>query len=174
MRRPKRLFISHAQQDVRFVAELAFVLEKHGIGAWYSDLGVRPGENWHDSIGRELRRCDWFAIVLSPAATKSKWTKHELIYALTHEKFKDRIVPVQWVECNPEDLSWTVAQLHQVRMPHDFEGTCAALLATWGIDLIEGAAARRYAAASRPRSQGGQTQQISAPRFRIRGGRAQT
>lgn len=70
------------------------MLRRHGLGVWYSRTNLVGAQQWHDEIGKALGRCDWFIVVLSEHAVKSRWVKRELLYALRNARFDDHIVPV--------------------------------------------------------------------------------
>lgn len=82
MARPKQIFISHANADRKFLERLSRLLADHHLRFWHSRKDIRGAQQWHDEIGAALRKCDWFLIVLSPSAVKSKWVKRELAFAL--------------------------------------------------------------------------------------------
>lgn len=90
-------------------------------------------QQWHDEIGSALRRCDWFAIVLSPEAVESRWVKHELLYALQDNRYENRIVPILYRQCAYTDLSWTLPAFQFVDGTGAFEEACRQLLRVWGI-----------------------------------------
>ena len=71
-RRPREVIISHAHQDRRLVAKPTKLLQMHRIEYWYSPKHILGAQQWHDEIGTALARCDWFLLVLSPHAVKSK------------------------------------------------------------------------------------------------------
>ena len=130
---PKEAFLSHAHPDLPFVRRLADVLRDHGIGAWYSEHHILAAQQWHDEIGRALARCDWFLLVLTPIAVKSKWVKRELLYALQEDRYEGRIVPVLRKPCDPAQLSWTLASYQRVDFTRGFDVGCRDLLRAWGL-----------------------------------------
>jgi hypothetical protein len=69
--RPAEAFLSHASADRQFASELAEILRRHGLPVWYSETDIRGAQQWHDEIGAALGRCDWFLLVLTPAAVES-------------------------------------------------------------------------------------------------------
>ena len=81
LRKPVRIFLSHASADRRFVERLAGILDSRKLSYWYSQRHVVGAQEWHNEIGKALGRCNWLVLVLTPAATKSKWVKHELLFA---------------------------------------------------------------------------------------------
>jgi hypothetical protein len=147
--RPHEIFLSHASADRRFVRRLATVLRRGGVSFWYSEKHIVGEQQWHDEIGKALQRCDWFAVVLSPAAVASRWVKWELLYALNHNRYEGRIVPIVLKHCDPEKLSWTLDGFQRVDFSSDFEDGCDQLLRVWNIRQ-ETSAIRREARAKVP------------------------
>ena len=135
---PKEVFISHAHRDRAFVKRLVQVLQAHQIKYWYSPKHIAGAQEWHDEIGKALVRCDWFMLVLSPQAVKSKWVVHEYFYAFDTDRYTGRIVPVLYKPCRWERLSWTLRRFQWVNFDRDFDAGCFALLKTWGIQLQKG------------------------------------
>ncbi|HMO65667.1 MAG TPA: toll/interleukin-1 receptor domain-containing protein, partial [Verrucomicrobiota bacterium] len=80
--------------DHAFASWLATELRAAGVPTWFSVTHLKGGQQWQDAIGRALCRCDWFAVVLSPAAVKSMWVERELHYALREPRYRNRIIPV--------------------------------------------------------------------------------
>lgn len=130
---PSKLFLSHANADRRFVNKLAKFLTEHKIHFWYSRRHLVGAQQWQDEIGRALKDCDWFLIVLSPAAVRSKWVRRELMYALDQDRYENRIIPVLLKPCFTEALSWTLASLQRVDFSKNFDRSCRELLKIWGI-----------------------------------------
>ncbi len=113
--------------------ELAAFLAGRNIRYWYSKRHLVGGQQWHDEIGKALRACDWFLLVLSPAAVKSKWVKRELLYALQEDRFENRIIPLLYKPCDIEKFSWTLASLQRVDFSKDFDQSCRELIKIWPI-----------------------------------------
>jgi hypothetical protein len=130
---PQRVFVSHAAADRRFLSRLITVLEEHHIPFWYSRTHIHGAQQWHDEIGLALGKCDWFLLLLSPAAVRSKWVKRELLYALQEDRYEKRIVPIIAQPCNFKRLSWTLASFQFVDFSRDFETGCRDLLRIWRI-----------------------------------------
>jgi len=130
---PKELFLSHSSKNLKAASSLAEVIRVHGVPVWYSTTNIRGAQRWHDEIGRALRRCDWFLLLLSKAAVTSKWVKHELTYALNHSQYEDHILPVMIEQCDYEKLSWTLDEFQMIFLKQDEEKALTELLATWGL-----------------------------------------
>jgi len=133
--RPARIkiFISHSAQDRRFVLRLAGALKGYHLSHWYSAEHIRGAEEWHDAIGCALKACNWFLLVLTPAAVRSLWVKRELSFALRQRRYNERIIPLLLQRCQHGDLSWTLDQFEFVDFTGEFEAGCRQLLRIWGI-----------------------------------------
>lgn len=127
------VFLSHSNKDRKFVLSLARTLKRHSIPYWYSASHIAIARQWHDEIGKALRRCDWFLIVLTPEAVKSDWAKRELLFALNDNRYNQRIVPLLLKDCNYSDLSWTLPSFQIVDFRKDSEAGFRKLFGLWGI-----------------------------------------
>lgn len=132
--RPNEVFLSHSSKDRAFVSRLVAVLRRHDVRAWYSETNIKGAQQWHDEIGKALKRCDWLVLVLSPDAVASKWVKRELLYSLQHDRFEGRIAPLLYRPCSPDDLSWTLSLIQMVNFTRGFDRGCLDLLGIWGLD----------------------------------------
>lgn len=101
------------------------------IPFWYSKRHLVGAQQWHDEIGKALKSCDWFLVVISPAAVRSKWVKRELMYALNDDRYENRIIPLLYKPCDTEALSWTLASLQRVDFSKNFEESCRELTKIW-------------------------------------------
>lgn len=131
--RPKEFFLSHTTPDRPFADRLVEVLRGQGIRVWYSVTNLVGAQQWHDEIGRALRRCDWFGVVISPAALKSKWLGWEVQYAVRSDRFSGKIVPILYQPCNAERISWVLPGLQCVDFREDFDDGFRDLLRVWGM-----------------------------------------
>jgi hypothetical protein len=127
------VFLSHSSRDRAFAERLADALAEHGVPVFFSRRSIRGAQQWHDEIGAALRRCDWFGIVLSPAAVESKWVKRELLYALKDDRYEERIIPILLRRCRDDRLSWVLPGLQHVSFTRSFDDGCQGLLRIWGI-----------------------------------------
>ncbi len=111
---------------------LANMLRDHGLPVWYAPNEIVGAQQWHDEIGSALARCDWFVLVLSPNAAKSEWVHRELLFALNHARYRDRIAPVILRKCRHQQLSWTLETFQQIDFSASYVDGCTALLRVWG------------------------------------------
>lgn len=130
---PTELFLSHSSLDQEFVTPLGAVLRRHGVPVWYSPTNIIGAQQWHDEIGKALKRCDWFCVVLSPQAVASTWVKREVLYALDDRRYYNRIVPLLYQPCAHDELSWTFNTLQFVDCSQQLEDGYRDLLRVWGL-----------------------------------------
>ncbi len=132
---PQEVFLSHATPDHEFASRIAELMRGHGLPVWYSRTNLLGAQQWQDEIGAALERCDWFAVVISPAAIESMWVRRELAYALAQRKFENRIVPVIHQTCEYHRLSWVLPTCQVVDFRSSFEDGARELLRVWGIGM---------------------------------------
>jgi hypothetical protein len=130
---PQELFLSHSAVDRDFVERLANALRRHGVPVWYSERNLIGAQQWHDEIGAALRRCDWFAVVLSPSSVDSMWVKRELMKAFQPRRLEDRIIPILFQHADYERLSWVLESFQMVNFTGPFDDGMRELLRIWGI-----------------------------------------
>jgi len=130
---PREVFLSHSHKDRRFTTRLSRTLRDHGVSVWYAEHNIEGAEQWHDEIGRALKRCDWFILVLTPDAVASKWVKHELTYALRTDRYDGHLIPLLRKSCDAEELSFALPALQMIDMRRSYERACRELLRIWGI-----------------------------------------
>ena len=130
--RPTELFLSYSSLDSAFANSVIDVLHRQAIPVW-SQMNIVGGMQWHDEIGAALRRCDWFAVILSPNAADSMWVRRELRFALDERRLDNKILPVLYQACDLDQLSWTLSSAQMIDFTGDFHTACRALLRTWGL-----------------------------------------
>lgn len=132
-RLPREVFLSHSSGDRKLAERIAQTLRAHGVPVWYSQTNLVGAQQWHDEIGAALSRCDWFLILLSPKAARSKWVKRELLYALRSSRYENRIVPLHYRKCDIDKLSWALDDFQAIDFTRQFAVGCRSLLRTWGV-----------------------------------------
>ena len=130
--KPREIFFSHASADRVIADEITLKLRRAGLKVWYSKTHIKGAQQWQAEIGKALQRCDWFVVMLTPAAVKSKWVERELAYALQHDQYNKQIVPLLLKTCAYERLHWTLGaiQMIDLRKEHKTQGI-GNLLALW-------------------------------------------
>jgi hypothetical protein len=129
------VFLSHASADQRKARRLRDLLVAHGVSVWFSPHHIKGAQQWQDEIGRALERCDWFMLILTPAAAESMWVKRELRAALIEKRYEERIIPLLFKKCDLRALSWTLPQLQFIDFTKDYWKACEQLLRLWNISL---------------------------------------
>jgi glyoxylase-like metal-dependent hydrolase (beta-lactamase superfamily II) len=129
---PGEIFLSHAHQDHSLTLRLARTLNDHGLRPWYSERHIPGAKQWLDEIGAALDRCDWFVVLLTPSAVRSKWVKRELTYALNQDRYEDRIVPLLVEPCDYAKLAWPLAALQLIPFQRHTPG-CKSLFQLWSV-----------------------------------------
>jgi hypothetical protein len=112
-------------------------LTAHGLRTFYSKKNIQGAQQWHDEIGAALRRCTWFAVILSPQSVRSTWVKRELVYALQQNRYDGRIVPILYRTCDAEKLSFARSSLQYIEFRRDFDQGCRELLGLWELNYTE-------------------------------------
>jgi hypothetical protein len=96
-----RVFISHSSKDRGFVEQLVFDLRANGVGVWYDQWEIVPGDSLITKIGAAILDNDFFVVVLSRHSVRSEWVRRELGVALESE-FRERhvsVIPALIEEC---------------------------------------------------------------------------
>jgi hypothetical protein len=119
------------------------MLREHGVPVWYSTTNIQGARQWHDEIGRALKRCDWFVLLLSPSAVRLRWVKRELLFALNDARYEERIVPLLVRACDWNAPSWTLGALQFIELQRRFQAGCRALLRLWGLEFDPARGPRR-------------------------------
>src|SRR5581483_5581776 len=128
---PGEVFLSHATGDRSVATRIATVLRAHGVPVWYSATDILGAQRWHDEIGGALARCAWFAVLLSPHAVRSRWVRHEVLYAVNQSRFDNRILPLLLKPCDADLLSWILPSYQWVDFTGSFDEGCRKLLQVW-------------------------------------------
>lgn len=122
-----QVFLAHSSKNRKQAAAVYRYLEDRGIRTWYGPPRITAG-NWLDAIGLALRTSNAFVLLLSPDATRSRWVKRELEYALTHPQYDRRIVIAELARADLEDLTWALAGQHIIRLHPTLEKRLPLLL----------------------------------------------
>src|SRR5262245_25353515 len=132
--RPSEVFLSHSHRDHGVLLKIVGELRRHGIRVWYSEHHVGAAAEWIDQIGRALARCDWFILLVTPSALRSKWVDREFKAALTDDRYDQRIIPLVAKECDHRRMTWPIAGVQFIPFKgRSFEEAIRELLRVWGI-----------------------------------------
>lgn len=94
MRDHMSVFISHSNEDQKFVNELRALLGRGGLEVWNPDVEVLPGDNWLLETGAALEKADGLIFVFSKASLASLSTRRAVQYALVNRRFEGRLISV--------------------------------------------------------------------------------
>jgi hypothetical protein len=79
VRRPGRVFISHAEEDSDLAQELARGLERAGFGTWYYERdGVAPGPSYLARIAEAIENNDALLLLITHSSLKSHQVEREV------------------------------------------------------------------------------------------------
>jgi hypothetical protein len=84
--RYSRVFLSYASEDLDIVADVAQLLEVQGLEYFFDRTSLRAGTEWEQELRREILRSDLFLLCWSINASKSKWVRQEVWWALQAQR----------------------------------------------------------------------------------------
>src|SRR5690348_3714778 len=106
------VFISYRIIEKDFAVKLAGDLRKSGIKVWMDRLsGIKPGDDWIQSIQDAINSCSAIIAILSPAYVKSKYCKLELARAAALDR---PIFPILLQDLPQADRPILVQNLHYI------------------------------------------------------------
>jgi len=74
----KRVFLSHSSQDVKESGKIAVMLVAAGIGVWFDDWEIAPGDSIIKRMNAGLANADIALLLWSSNAADSPWVKAEI------------------------------------------------------------------------------------------------
>jgi hypothetical protein len=77
-----RLFLSHASEDKPLIRDLYTRLKAIGLEPWLDEIDLVPGQNWKDTIQRQIQQSDYFLACLTSNSGKAGFLRKEFEYAL--------------------------------------------------------------------------------------------
>ncbi len=89
-------FVSHNKADKATARLLATALVEVGVGVWYDEWDIRPGDSIIGGIEEGLSTCNAFILIWSSYAQKSNWVGAELRAAITRRVADKslRVIPI--------------------------------------------------------------------------------
>jgi hypothetical protein len=131
---PHEAFLSHSSHDHVMAEQIARVLRAHGVPTYFAPSNLLGAQQWQDEILRALERCDWFIVLLSPAAVTSMWVRREVAQALSDPRYEGKIVPLRWQDCELATLKW-LRPFQMIDFRGSMDDGCRDLLRVWGLGL---------------------------------------
>ena len=95
---PLKLFFSYSIQDNHFAHGLTGRLEAEGFSVWY---GPKVEKAAPIEYKEDIRSCNWFLLLLSPASVASEMVFDETRYAAENQK---AILPILILKCKSEKV----------------------------------------------------------------------
>lgn len=93
LRRYHEAFISYASADRAKVLPRVQALAAAKINVFQDILNLNPGDRWKKELYRHIDDCDAFFLFWSKAAKRSKWVRHETLYARARQGGKEDAPP---------------------------------------------------------------------------------
>ena len=93
-----KVFVSYAREDAEFVDRLVDDLERDGgFDVWLDRRRMRGGAPFLNLLVKEIRRADFFLLVVSRHSNESRWVEKELNKAVTWEinTGRPQVIPLQ-------------------------------------------------------------------------------
>ena len=88
-----QVFLTYSLRDERAAAKIRNELCRSGLNVWWDwESGRKP--EWAFEVGRALEASDSMIVLVSPHAMTSDLVTRELEYAITNERFRNRLFPV--------------------------------------------------------------------------------
>jgi glycine cleavage system H protein len=100
----EQFFITYSHHDENFAKRLFNDLRANGLGGFFAEYSIQPGDDIASKIQAGLEGCDVYIPVLSPAALASKWCEHEISAAINlrnkpERGGRPRIIPAIVAKC---------------------------------------------------------------------------
>lgn len=96
------VFISYSIRDIEVARYIARELQARGADIFLDEQDMRPGPNW-EQLGPEIRNREYFVVLLSPDAARSKWVPKEIAWAFVVKKDERKIIPLIVRRLSEED-----------------------------------------------------------------------
>ena len=109
-----KVFISHATADRRRAQRIGRLLAEYGVEYWFSREHLVHGEDWYRGIGGALGSCNWLVVVGSRAAIRNRWVRDEITYALVDRRYRNRVIPLLFEDCNLRRLAWSLQVIQYI------------------------------------------------------------
>ncbi len=92
----KKIFISYSRADSDYVSRLVDAFRSKGFDVWF-DKNIRSGNEWDNTIEREIKNADAMVLILSNTSVQSDNVKDEMSYAMQLSK---NVIPIKIEECD--------------------------------------------------------------------------
>lgn len=104
-----RVYISHSTDDRELLGELVKQLEAEGFDVFRDDQDIEPGENWAAKVAKAIESSQAMIVLLTENAASSPWVQHDIQYALTSLRYKNRLITL--VVDKSAKIPWILKEL---------------------------------------------------------------
>ena len=114
-----KVFISHSQEDAAVAPRIAEGLRNWGLEGWVAEMEIMPGDNFALKIAQALDDSQAMIVVITSNTMRSSQVAWEVGYALGHQNYSGRLIPVVAGSEGDVDLSEVpgiLRQLHPVML----------------------------------------------------------
>jgi len=81
----KTVFLSYASEDKEAALRIATALRQSGIGVWFDDWEIQPGDSLAAHVASTIAAKDVLVILLSRASVGSPWLRQEIMPVLNRD-----------------------------------------------------------------------------------------
>jgi hypothetical protein len=114
MRTPvKNVLLTYAPADQTAAREASASLEPAGFAVSDPEIEMLPGDGWTPALKLDLDSTDAMVVLLSPDIKQSRGLFHQIEYALSAERFSERLIPV--MVRKTKDYPWIPGRFPKVR-----------------------------------------------------------
>ena len=113
-----KVFISYAHSDEALVRKIVAILKRAGLEVW-DDSEILPGDNWAEQVAKALKESEAMVVLLTPEATRSRWVRREIEYALGEKRYSKRLIPVlvgDPADFSQEDIPWILWRFQMIKL----------------------------------------------------------
>lgn len=113
-----KVFISYAHSDEALVRKIVAILKRAGLEVW-DDSEILPGDNWAEQVAQALKESEAMVVLLTPEATRSRWVRREIEYALGEKRYSKRLIPVlvgDPTDFSQEDIPWILWRFQMIKL----------------------------------------------------------
>lgn len=114
-----KVYISYSQADETVAQKLAEALQDEGLEVWYDQMEIMPGENWGEKVAQGLRESEAMIVLLSPQALNSNYVRHDIEYALSELRYRNRLISVVVASSHKiphENIPWILRSLQLIEL----------------------------------------------------------
>ena len=114
-----KVFISYAHSDEVLAQKVVAILEEAGLEVWDDTREILPGDNWAEQVARALKESEAMVVLLTPEATRSRWVRREIEYALGEKRYSKRLILVlvgEPADFSQEDIPWILWRFQMIKL----------------------------------------------------------